>query len=343
MDKELFLSLVTKELAGIITKQERELLESFKKETYYQNLYEFLQESGKKSSIEGTSPEFDLEKVKSKVMNYAKRDLSSKKAYEDVRPTKIFKIGNLLRYAATLAVFITVAYLTHHFILLPALMPTPEAYNHLVTKPGEHKKIKLEDGSLITLNGNSEIKFPKSFDKDIRKAYIKGEAFFEVQSDENRPFIVHIDSLRIKVLGTTFNVNAFAEEAIVVSLIEGKVLLEADKFNQPVQLHPQKQITVKKSDFEYDISAFNNTSTVGWKDRIFVFENMPLVQILNQLENSYGVEFSYDLKSIGKCRINAEFNNESIWTIMEGIKYAAGIDYTIDTKNQISLHGMACQ
>ncbi|MFR5660052.1 MAG: FecR domain-containing protein [Butyricimonas faecihominis] len=102
-------------------------------------------------------------------------------------------------------------------------------YNVLQTPRGGEYQITLADGSIVQLNSATQLKFPVVFDKEKREVYLTGEAFFEVQKDEKRPFYVIADGIKIRVYGTSFNVNTHDKERVQTVLVEGLIGLSAEK------------------------------------------------------------------------------------------------------------------
>ncbi len=114
-------------------------------------------------------------------------------------------------------------------------------YNTMSTPRGGEYALKLGDGSIVYLNAMSELRFPVNFVGNIREVELSGEAYFEVKEDALRPFVIRTGDLRIRVLGTEFNVRAYGGEKMVsTTLVEGRVELSARR-GKPVVLHPGEQ------------------------------------------------------------------------------------------------------
>ncbi|WP_428331539.1 FecR family protein [Mucilaginibacter sp.] len=120
------------------------------------------------------------------------------------------------------------------------------AFSTVITRAGEHKTIKLTDGSVIWLSAGSSVSFPSAFNGATREISFEGEAFFEIAKDKKHPFIVHTGKTSTRVLGTSFNINSFKEhQNIVVSLITGKVAFSDNKTQ--VQLLPGHEVLYNKT------------------------------------------------------------------------------------------------
>jgi ferric-dicitrate binding protein FerR (iron transport regulator) len=199
------------------------------------------------------------------------------------------------------------------------------------TLMGEKSILTLLDGTRITLNAGSTIRFRKATDMHVREVYLEGEAYFDVSHDDTKPFVVHAQHVSTEVLGTKFNISAYADDKeIVVSLVEGKIKVSEGRTatsNGGVILQPMQQLAYHKSDGFVTIEEFGLLETIGWKDDKLVFKNVPLENILVKLERRFGVTFELTDKQHGKRKITADFETESIQTVAEVLKKLTGLNY----------------
>ncbi|MGD8778079.1 MAG: FecR domain-containing protein [Ignavibacteria bacterium] len=204
------------------------------------------------------------------------------------------------------------------------------------TEPGQKSILTFFDGTRITLNAGSKLRYPKQFKNSKREVYLEGEAYFEVAHNPDRPFIVHSGKISTTVLGTKFNVKAFPnEKEIAVSLIEGSVkIYVAEKEEQ--LLVPEQQLSYNKLTGSEQVKEFDLVQVTGWKDNILKFVSVPLENVFAQLERTYGVKFILEDAAYAQEKIRAGFNNESFWTVIKVIKSASGLEYrTITEKDEI--------
>lgn len=188
----------------------------------------------------------------------------------------------------------------------------PVALASLVTTVGEVKKVTLDDGTIITINENTTIKYPEDFSTDgERKVELNGEAFFKVAKDSLRPFIVVSQNISTRVLGTSFNVSARSgEDQIKVALIEGKVeVLNSDKKRINI-LEPNEQLTYSKKEQTAYTSTFKGNVTYAWKEEIVLFDKATVREVIEVLSKKYKVHFQIekeeDIKSLLVYRVNTE-------------------------------------
>ncbi|MGJ1434130.1 FecR family protein [Sphingobacterium spiritivorum] len=160
-------------------------------------------------------------------------------------------------------------------------------YNVIETPRGGQFLIELSDGSEVTLNAASSLRFPTDMsDGDLRKVELKGEGYFAVAKDKKRPFIVQSNGQEIKVLGTVFNVNTYDLSNNITTLLEGRIQINNQKI-----LTPGQQAHVKGKDIF--ISQVDAEDFVDWKNNEFVFRDESLQSILNRVSRWYNVDVQY--------------------------------------------------
>lgn len=162
--------------------------------------------------------------------------------------------------------------------------------NTLIVPKGRHSSVILADGSKVWVNSGTILRFPEQFDQDKRTIYVEGEIYLEVEKDATRPFYVKTTQMDVRVLGTSFNVIAYKDEAEqAVILKEGSVSVD-NRSGEETIIKPndmlllnEKQMTVKQVDV-YDY--------ISWIDGILQFNQKSLGDVLNRLSRYYRVEFS---------------------------------------------------
>lgn len=165
-------------------------------------------------------------------------------------------------------------------------------YNTLTTGRGESYSVVLADGTKVWLNAASSVHYPLNFPGSKRMVTVEGEAYFEVARNLEKPFIVQVNGMEIKVLGTVFNVNAYKEEKrTVTTLLEGRVQLTKEKNievlapGQQGELLPSGALQVHKTP---DIDK-----VVGWQKGLFVFNRDDVETLMNELARWYDVRVVY--------------------------------------------------
>jgi transmembrane sensor len=179
---------------------------------------------------------------------------------------------------------------------------TPEnvAYNTISTARGNQYQLALADGSKIWLNSASRLRFPTAFAGTIREVeLLSGEAYFDIARDVKKPFRVRTNDVRVGVLGTHFNVNAYSDEGPVkTTLIEGSVKLSMANSlfdsKQSVMLQPGEQAVI--NDDRFVVSHPDIAQVIAWKAGLFEFDNTDLPTIMRQISRWYDVDVTYTEK-----------------------------------------------
>lgn len=188
------------------------------------------------------------------------------------------------------------------------------------TTSGETKSIQLVDGTQITLNENSELKYPVTFASDQRQVHLKGEAYFEVQSDPTRPFEVQTDQVSVKVLGTIFNVRSHPAEAVVqVSVEEGKVQLSSQQTEKSVILTKGEVGSYHSKTQQLTENKVNNKNASAWKSNVLTYKNAPLQEVLADLSQQFKVSATITKKSMQNCAVTARFTNATPKKVLDYI------------------------
>ena len=185
-------------------------------------------------------------------------------------------------------------------------------FNTLVVPYGKQTQITLSDGSKVWLNSGSKLVYPANM-KEKRKVYIEGEAVFDVTHSEQHPFFVATKDFEIKVLGTVFNVSAYADDDVSSTVLErGKIELDA----KGKSLFHKKRLTILPG----TMAVFNSSEKVfhqqevdtqdymSWRDGYFIFKNEPLANIIKKLERYYNIEIVLQSKDLGKEEFSGNLN-----------------------------------
>lgn len=169
---------------------------------------------------------------------------------------------------------------------------TDSGYEEIYVPKGERMQLIFQDGSRATLNAETRIKYPRKFGFSERKVELEGEAFFEVSPNKDRPFIVDMKDVNVKVLGTTFDVKAYATDPdIFVTLETGKVVL-ANKSSSLAHMKPGEKATYNRKSGVCKISRPENIEhTSAWKNNQIIFNNTPLSEVITTLSRWYNIEF----------------------------------------------------
>ena len=206
-------------------------------------------------------------------------------------------------------------------------------FMHQFTAYGERSKIILPDSSEVWLNGGSSLIYPSRFVSAERNVCLTGEAFFKVKKDSKRPFTVDVNKMKLKVLGTTFNVFSYPENPQVMATLEtGKLQINVDNQKKPYLLEPNDQLVMDTKTGEVEMRHVNAKDYSVWRVPAMYFEETKLIYALQQIERAYNVKIHVQNSRYNNQTIRAHFNaDESIEGIMAVLKMLIPqLNYEID-------------
>jgi ferric-dicitrate binding protein FerR (iron transport regulator) len=190
-----------------------------------------------------------------------------------------------------------------------------ESNKVFVPRGGEYQ-LTLSDGTKVWLNSESELSYPVCFRGKERIIYLKGEAFFKVTKNKEKPFIVISDRQKVKVYGTSFNVKDYENEDFVqTTLTEGSVKVYNKKLNLSSFIKPGEQAVLSKN--KLNVRKVNIGQYVSWKDGEFIFQHEKLENIMKKISRWYDVDIFYMNKNVKDYHFTAWFKKDR------------GIDYVV--------------
>ncbi len=161
-------------------------------------------------------------------------------------------------------------------------------FDMIKTPAGGQFQVMLSDGTRVWLNASSSLKYPESFSDSLRKVVLTGEGYFEVTKNATRPFIVNVGTSEVRVLGTHFNVNAYADNSeTVVTLAEGSV-----KLNGSALLRPGQQGSIDRAG-KIRTGPADLETALAWKNEQFIFKMTPLGDLMKQVSHWYDAKIVY--------------------------------------------------
>ncbi len=210
-------------------------------------------------------------------------------------------------------------------------------YNTLATPRGGQYRLVLPDGSEVWLNALSSIKFPATFTGNERKVSITGEVYFEIAANERQPFQVSVanSNTRIDVLGTHFNISAYADEPLIrTTLLQGKVKVSNEG---AVLLQPGQQAVLGSGAGQHPVSLLKDADTeaaVAWMNGYFRFNQADIKTVMQQIARWYDVNVSYEGK-IPERKFSGEISRASnLSEVLKGLS-VSGINYRREGRNII--------
>ncbi len=235
--------------------------------------------------------------------------------YIELSDTQAFpinlRINRVIRMAAMLIILFGVSFLLKTIVFdSKQLIVSGNDLN-----PNE--PYQLADGSLVYLNGNSEISFSKKFGSKNRKISLKGEAFFEVQRNKDIPFSITTYKTTTQVLGTSFNVYSDQSEQVRVSVVSGVVEFFTDKRESLVRLKAGEQGTYNPGLASVEKENINNRNFLTWKTGILYFEETPVQEAFGLLQAQYSRVLIFEDKQGDLPTLTTTFDNQSLEAVLE--------------------------
>lgn len=233
--------------------------------------------------------------------------------------------------AASLLIFLALTFYT-------GLFSSPESQIALSTTYGSRSEVTLPDGSLVQLNAGSNLEY--HFDKlsKTRSVDFSGEAFFEVAKSK-QPFIITTpDGLKVKVLGTKFNLSAYPEDrSVQTTLVEGKVELSTNQ-NTVLVLNPGQIASFQKQSNQLDYVQGEVAHQLGWTQNKLYMDNMSLQDVCIRLERWYDVDITLSEKSLGeKIHYTGVLREQTVSDVLNALCRLSSISYEMKGKDiQIS-------
>lgn len=206
-------------------------------------------------------------------------------------------------------------------------------YNVLATPRGGQFRITLPDGTQVWLNAASTLRYPTAFTGLERLVEVAGEAYFEVTGNASQPFKVKVKDVEVEVLGTSFNVNAYADEpTIQTTLLKGSVKLSAN--NNHVLLKPGQQATLAANK-EFNVNEVDPNDAIAWKNGYFLFKNESIESVMRTIARWYDVEVSY-VGDVKKQRLGGTVSRyEKLEDLLNTIELTKTLKFKIEGRRVI--------
>lgn len=196
----------------------------------------------------------------------------------------------------------------------------------------------LPDGSVVFLNMNTNLSYPADFEGNTREIKLSGEAFFKVQRDESKPFIIHANGSNIRVLGTSFNVKAYTKN-VKVSVESGRVEFKHEKKQTFLVKGEEAEFEAEKDTIKR--AATLDKNTFAYKTKTFVFEDSSLEHIIKVLSENYHTKIVLQNNNIKACRLTTTFNNETLPNALNVIAETLNLKVTPEGEKYI-IDGKGC-
>lgn len=357
MGNDKFIELAGKKLSNEISSDENtELQHCLTNDASLREQYEALSAYWKHSDTVYADNALAFQKIKSKIKAQEVTEPST-----IVSPAKNGVIRYLWRSAAAIILIAGCSYLFYSKMTTSGreiANTAPKAWQNKNTVVREKSTIVLVDGTRVTLNSQSSLRYPTSFTGKTREVYLSGEAFFDVHKDHEHPFIIHTEKMNIKVLGTAFNVKSYPNEpSSETTLIRGAIEVTLDdRPSDRIILKPSEKLIVKKGSFttvhkkqdklspatdssegpQYVLTSFTRLHQDGsavletsWTQNKLIFRDENFADLAMRMERWYGVEIKFKNDDMKKFRFTGTYEKETITQALDALRITEDFHYKV--------------
>ena len=267
-------------------------------------------------------------------------DKFSERIFENPSASRTFFLTpsflQALRIAAVSLILLIPAFFLYRYF---ASVRTEKIYAAL-----SMRETTLPDGTVVTLNAGSSIVFPDHFGRNSREVKLRGEAYFEVQHDSTKPFIVSSGNIRVMVLGTAFNINTHEQEgSMEVVLTRGKVAVYyTEQAEKQLIMVPGEKAEINKSQDLMRKSLNEDENYMAWKTKKLIFINKSLGIVVHDLNKVYHSDIRLMNPVLVSCRLTATFDNQTIESILNVLQ--STLDIRIKREGStVEINGHGCE
>uniref|UniRef100_UPI003216A622 FecR family protein n=1 Tax=uncultured Draconibacterium sp. TaxID=1573823 RepID=UPI003216A622 len=274
-------------------------------------------------------------------------DNAWKNVHTQISPSKVKSIQHKKKRKEVIAQFYKYAAVVVVALLLGSIgyyigfrNQIPAVYNEIISAENQVlNEYVLPDGSVVALNSNSKLQFPKKFKGNIREVAIIGEAFFDVKPNPEKPFVINAGNAQVKVLGTSFNVCAYPDsETIEVTVKTGKVQViskhtDLTAENREVFLTPGERGTLFAQNHLLEKTVNTDPNFLAWKTHDLIFNEVPLNKVVQSLEKAYHIEIELTEPELNDLLYEGHFDQKPIDFVLDVIRLTFNLDLSVDNEH----------
>lgn len=287
------------------------------------------------------SLDFETKKMSTERKKEISEKIQKKLQVDDSKQVFVQKFrDNWLRYAAVVALLIG-------FSFVIKLSMDEKSFDEQVVQtiikenaPGQKSTITLPDGTTVKLNSESKLVYGSNFDEHKREVQLIGEAFFMVVKKPESPFIVRTGDIKATVLGTSFNVKNYDEDAhIEVALATGSLQVEENNpgnSDEKIVLAPSEMTNYVKSTRKWNKLKYDAEEIFAWKNNTIFFKQADMKEIELELERWFGVDIHILNQPGSPVKLSTKFTNQSLENILETLGFTLGFQYEF-SKNKVNV------
>lgn len=253
-------------------------------------------------------------------------DSISRRIHRKIRAAKVHRIASRTVLAVVAALVPICIGITSYFIHRDDSIS--EQQIAITTGIGEQSTVTLPDGTVVRLNSQSELTYsPRGLGQTERRIGFRGEALFEVAKDEEHPFIIDADRMKVAVLGTKFNLKSRPDDSQnSLFLLEGLVDLESEITGEHVIVNPGEEAIMDKESMTFTVTGKKDISPIlGWLNKELIVKNITASELFALLEKTYGISIEGGIFVEGEDLFTGTLPSDNLPACIEIIEYAYGL------------------
>ena len=257
-------------------------------------------------------------------------------AEENSRERKHFSLRGVCMEAAKIAAGLAIVLLGTHYWTGKHQVPEDKTWQSIYVPAGQRAELMLADGTKVWLNSRSTLTFPGSFKGNIRNVKLDGEGYFAVTKNVEQPFIVETNKCNVKVLGTEFNVMAYAADSVwETSLLEGAVeILVPGSNNSGMRLEPNMMASLKGNRLVK--GRIKEVDYFLWREGLLCFNDISVRDMIEKLKLYYGVDIVVNNTRILKNRYTGKFRTkDGVEHVLKVLKLNNKFTYTKNDETNV--------
>lgn len=205
------------------------------------------------------------------------------------------------------------------------------------TLEGEKSRVTLPDGSYVTINSMSHLSYLYDEERGVRNVELRGEAWFDVKSDEEHPFIVDCDNLKVECLGTEFNVTSYPDdESVTVVLKDGRI--NAVSMRDRVELHPGMKLRYDRSTGSVDTEMVEASDYCNWKRGEIHCNNITVEELFRRMSRTYGVSINIETPGMRTEKVYGMMLEGDLRHGMDIVCKACNAQYRFENDSTLSVY-----
>jgi ferric-dicitrate binding protein FerR (iron transport regulator) len=233
---------------------------------------------------------------------------------------------NLLRFAAGIALLIGISGTVGYFISNSRSNSKP-VYTEIFVPKGERSTVILPDGSTVQLNSDSHLKYTAAMSSGKRQINLEGEGFFQVRHDESRPFVVETPSVKIEVLGTSFNVSSYPNDSLTTTYLQSGKVKITDQKGDGIQLSPEEAFVFNRITQESQKIKIQDKRFTDWTQGILTVNGETIGELAKKLERRFNITINFGDQDVKNHVYSGSIKDEDLNTLLEALTFASSIDY----------------